>query len=171
MPLATKIRRLIDLKRQPDGSEYPLAEIAREASRLYRTKKNLLVNDEGGEEEKDVLNRQFLSELLSGKRANPPFDKIEALSLFFEVSPAYFAIGAEVTEETRAAENEVQLIADLRELKEKLDTEGDEASEEGTELLAAIFRGAKEEDPQAVMGVFRMTLAAMKMNSRKDRSS
>lgn len=174
MPLGAKIRRLIELKRQPDGSEYSISEIAREASRLYRQREISLKVEEltaaGASEQEieraveqiqgqpDVLVRSFLSEMKDGKRPNPPFDKIIALSLFFGVVTDYFAVGAAATEKTLKAEAEVELFALTQQLVNHLDTDSDGR---GVELVGALMRGGVKTDPQQLAGMIRMQLAAM----------
>lgn len=174
MPLGAKVRRLIHLKRQPDGSEYSISEIAREASRLYREHEISLKVEEltaaGASKQEieqavevvrdrpDVLIRQFLSEIKDGKRPNPPWDKIVALSLFFGVDTDYFAVGAAVTEKTRKAEAEVELFALTQQLVNHLNTDSDGR---GVELVGALMRGGVKTDPQQLAGMIRMQLAAM----------
>jgi hypothetical protein len=174
MPLGAKVRRLIELKRQPDGEEYPITEIARAASKLYREQKisqriaeltaagadqrDIESAVEAVRGEPDVLSRQFMSEIKDGKRPNPPFDKIVALSLFFGVTVDYFAVGAAVTEATKRAEDEVELYALTQQLASRLDTD---SSGKGAELMGALMRGGLKMDPQQLAGMFRLQLAAM----------
>lgn len=174
MSLGAKIRRLIELKTKPDGTEYSIREIAREASRLYREQQISLKSEELTQagasrqetalavervrEQADVLTRQYLSEMKDGKRPNPPWDKIVALSLFFGVETDYFAVGAAATEKTESAENEVELFALAQQLVNHLDTDSDG---EGFELVGALMRGGVKTDPRQLTGMLRMQLAAM----------
>ena len=174
MPLGAKVRRLIELKRQPGGEEYPISEIARTASGLDREQK---ISQRVGEltaagasqqeieraveairREPDVLARSYLSEIKDGKRPNPPFDKIVALSLFFGVTVDYFAVGPAITEATKRAEDEVELYALTQQLASRLDTD---SSGKGAELMGALMRGGLKMDPQQLAGMFRLQLAAM----------
>jgi hypothetical protein len=175
MPLAAKFRRLWDLKGNPD-----ISQIAREASGLYRERQIFLKTEAlraGGasqsdieraieefrelkEVQRDVLNRQYLTELKGGKRPNPPFNIIEALSLYFGVSAAYWSIGPDATSATREAEKEVELIELTRQAAMNLNA-GTEGDEQGTLLVGALMRGVKLGDPQQMASVLRLALAAL----------
>jgi len=181
--LAAKIRRLIDLRRDPDGETYPISTIASEASRLYRERQILARREQlraaGASaleiehetdrirQEKDVLNRSYLSELKDGKRTNPTYNVIEALSLFFQVSPAYFFVGPAATQETERAEKDVELVAEtvkmLRHLTSatKSDDEDVSGDDEVAQLFGALARGGQQGDPKQVINVLRLAVAAL----------
>ncbi|MEU9405587.1 hypothetical protein AB0E08_07770 [Streptomyces sp. NPDC048281] len=179
--LGAKIRRLIELKRDPDTLQpYPLSVIAAEASRLYRERqihrKVQELRDahaieqaiervvEQIQQEKDVLTRPYLSGLVNDKRTNPTYNVIEALSLFFQVSPAYFFVGADATEATRAAEAEVELIELVVGAQKLLDsaTESNGSKTEGARLIGALFRGTQDKDPEQVEMILKVAVQALK---------
>lgn len=184
MPLGAKFRKLRDLKRRPDGTQYDISEIAREASRLYRERKIFLrrqeleaagasadeISQACGEiqSQRDVIYRSFLSELKDGKRPNPPFSVIEALSLFFEVPTDFFRIGADATEETRQAEKEVELIELTVRAARLLNgpTESDDEDAKGTQLAGALMRGLAQGTPQQAEGVLRLALQALELSQK-----
>jgi hypothetical protein len=171
MSLADKFRRLRQLRLRPDGEPYDISEIAREASRLYREQQIFRATEQGANPqeiealhaERDVVNRQYLHGLKEGERPNPPFNIIEALSLFFEVSPAYWSIGPHVSEETRRAEGEVELIEQTVAVARLLNgaTESGQAATQGTRLVGALMRGAAEGDPGQVAGILRLAVQAL----------
>ncbi|MGA5598391.1 hypothetical protein ACPCSE_29575 [Streptomyces cellulosae] len=158
----------------------PTAEIAREASGLYREQQILQKTDEltaaGASQEvidreleeirqaPDVIARSYLSEMLSGGHPNPPFAKIVALGLYFGVSTDYFAVGAAATEATKKAEQEVELVGLVSQFANHLDTESDGS---GTALVGALMRGGVQTDPRQVQGMILMALAAMGVSPEK----
>jgi DNA-binding transcriptional MerR regulator len=182
MPLGAKFRKLHDLKLKSDGRRYDISEISREASRLYlerqilRRTQELTASGASMKEiahaceelrgQPDALNRQYLTDLRDGKKRDAPFRVIEALSLFFEVPTDFFRIGDDATEETRAAEAEVELTELAVQLIRNLNnaTEGDDA---GTELVMSLMRGGVEGDPKQVANVLRLARAAMNTPQEK----
>lgn len=174
-PLANKLERLRYLKRREDGKQYDINEIAEAVSGLYTEK---MISDVRAEltgsgapaseieaavealrDERPLLNRQYLSGIRWGKRRNPTKDILEYLALFFGVSPAYFFEGGERTSETAAAEDEVELLIALRQLKKKMEEAG---QENAVGLLTALMRGASELDAKTATGMIHMQLAAIK---------
>jgi hypothetical protein len=183
MPLATKFRTLRDLKRKPDGQQYPLSEIAREASRLYREEKILRTAEElrasgasmadierACEEirgEPDVVNRLYLTELKDGAKRDVKWGVVQALSLFFEVETDFWRIGDAATEATRRAEQQVELIqlgVQAAKAIQKLDssaTDGDQESTQGMALMGALFRGVDGADPAQAEVILRAALLGL----------
>ncbi|MFD8648639.1 hypothetical protein [Streptomyces mirabilis] len=161
-PLANKLHRLRYLKRRPDGEKYDIGEIAEEVSRLYAEKNFSATREElplAGRNERALLNRQYMGDLLSGKRRNPTKNILEYLAIFFGVSPAYFFEGGERTPETLAVEGEVDMWVAMRQLKKKMEA-GGEAN--AGQLLMALMRGASELDARTATGMIHMQLAAIK---------
>ena len=72
--LATKIDRLFDVVRRPDGQRYTYDEVA-QACR---------------EATGETFSATYLWQLRTGKRDNPTKRHLEALAGFFQVPPAYF---------------------------------------------------------------------------------
>jgi hypothetical protein len=179
-PLAKKIKQLRALKLRDDKRPYDISEIAREASRLYRelqkaSKVEELVAAGASrgdidralttvDDERDVLGRQYLSDLIHGKRNDPPFSMILSLSLFFEVSTDFFKIGAEATELTRVAEREVAVIESTMGAMQHLNSVTD-----GNQLIGALMRGTEQGDPDQVANVLRLAVMALD-SARKDQA-
>jgi hypothetical protein len=183
MPLGAKFRKLRDLRRGPDGEEYSLSEIATEASRLYRELKISKAIQEGEaagasmeeierrcEEirgESDVVNRQYLTDLRDGKKSDIKWGVVEALSEFFQVKTDYWRIGPEANEETRRAEEEVELIAlGVQAIKaaKKLDggdTESDQEGTQGLAMMGALFRGVDGADSEQAKVILRAALLGL----------
>lgn len=162
-PLANKLHRLRYLKRRPDGEKYDISEIAEEVSRLYADDHFSVTRQKlppAGRNERDLLNRQYMGDLLSGKRRNPTKDVLQYLAIFFEVSPAYFFEGDQRTPETIAIEDEVDMWVAMRQLKKKMESGG--AANAG-QLLMALMRGASELDARTATGMIHMQLAAIKI--------
>ena len=67
---ATKLNRLFEEKRKPDGSQYTQNEVI--------------------EGTKGILNRVYLWKLRKGTASNPSLHVIQALAEFFGVAPSYF---------------------------------------------------------------------------------
>ena len=67
---ATKLNRLFEEKRKPDGSQYTQNEVIEGA--------------------KGILNRVYLWKLRKGTASNPSLHVIQALAEFFGVAPSYF---------------------------------------------------------------------------------
>jgi transcriptional regulator with XRE-family HTH domain len=116
--------------------------------------------------ESDAVNRQYLSDLKDGKRTNPPFSIIEALSLFFGVETDYWRVGTDATERTRQIEREVELIelgVQAAKAIQKLDstTEGSDESTQGTALMGALFRGLDGADSGQARAILRLALLGL----------
>jgi hypothetical protein len=183
MPLGTKFRKLRDLKRGPDGEPYSLSEIANESSRLYRAQQISRVTEQlqadGASMEQiaqaceeiraasDAVNRQYLTDLRDGKKKDVTWRAIEALSLFFDVPTDFWRIGAEATEATRSAEEQVEAIAAMRDLLQHLDSatesdgEGVPGDSEAIQLLGALARGGQQVDPAQFMSFLRLAVQAI----------
>ena len=67
---ATKLNRLFEEKRKPDGTQYTQTEVVENTNGL--------------------LTRVYLWKLLSGRATNPSVRVIQVLAEFFEVDPNYF---------------------------------------------------------------------------------
>jgi len=67
---ATKLNRLFEEKRKPDGSPYTQTEVVESA--------------------KGILTRVYLWKLRKGTATNPGLHVIQALAKFFGVAPSYF---------------------------------------------------------------------------------
>lgn len=174
-PLANKLRGLRYLKLRPDGEQYDISEIAEEVSRLYVEDKIVAtrteLDDDGApideinaavdavRNERPLLNRPYMSELLGGKRRNPTKNILEYLALFFGVNPAYFFEGRDRTDETAAAEDEIEMMVAMAQLYRRLKQGAD--PKKAKELLTAYMRGASELDPKTVTGMLHMQLAAV----------
>lgn len=184
MPLGAKFRKLRDLRRQPDGKEYPLSVIAQEASRLYRDLKisravaelrgagasmdQIEQTCERIRQESDVVNRNYLTELAAGAKADIKFTVVEALSEFFGVKTDYWRIGPDADEATREAEQEVELIelgvqaARAIQALDRDATDGDQESTQGMELMGALFRGVDGADSEQARAILRVALLGLK---------
>lgn len=174
-PLASKLQRLRYLKRRKDGQRFDINEIAEEVSRLYTQDKILVVRqkltDAGAtadeitaavdeaQNERGLLERRYLSDLLNGRRRNPTKNILEYLAIFFGVSPAYFFEGRERTDATTAAEGEIEMMLALRQLKKKLEEGGEENA---GQLLLAMMRGSGDLDARTATGMIHMHVAAIK---------
>jgi hypothetical protein len=179
MPHGEKFRKLRSIKLRPDGRRYDISEIATAASRLYRDHQIFQATTElraagasMNEIERvceeirnapDVVNRQYLSELNKSRKKNPPFNIIEALSLFFGVETDYWRIGPDATERTRELERQVELAeigGKVLRAAEKL-TEGSQEGTQGMAMIGALLRGLEEKDPAQVEVILRTTLYAL----------
>lgn len=80
MSLASKLRRLLDVHRRPDGKKFTLRDL--EAAIPAAT-----ADDPEGPVS---VSYSYLSQLLSGARTNPTADVLRGLIRFFDVPPAYF---------------------------------------------------------------------------------
>lgn len=189
MPLSKKFQTLRNIKRGPDGQPYPLSEIAREASRLYReakisrTREELQADGvsmteiervcEDIRSESDVVTRLYLTELNQGGKRDVKWGVVQALSLFFGVETDYWRVGADATEETRRIEREVELIAlgaEAAKAIQKLDgtdTEGDERNTQGMALMGALFRGVDAADPAQAEMVLRAALLGLQAAQKR----
>ncbi|MGW9067921.1 hypothetical protein ACWGQT_00515 [Streptomyces yangpuensis] len=172
--LAKKLATLMDLKRRPDGSQYPKSEIAEAVSGLYaadriseeraageaegRSEKEIAAAVARVEAEKPLLNRAYLSLLVHGHKTNPTMTMLDYLARFFGVSPAYFFGGATRTAETTAAEQEVELIAAMSKLVHTMRESG---QTDAPQLLTSLTRGLGELSPEVVRGMIHMQLAAI----------
>ena len=169
-PLANKLHRLRYVKRREDGRPYDISEIAEEVSRLYADDNFLATPAElstAGRNERDLLNRQYLGDLLNGKRRNPTKNILEYLAIFFGVSPAYFFEGGERTPETAAVEDEVEMWVAALQLKKTMEEGG---TENASQLITAVMRGAAELDPRSAASMLRMNLAAIQIAKEEDPS-
>lgn len=178
--LADKLRRLRELKRKPPvaegkpGEPYLITEIAEECSRLYAEDKILSCREEmtaahaSDEEvtaavqairdEKPFVNRQYISDLLNGKRDNPTLSVLEYLGRFFGVNPAYFFSGSARTPETIAVEGEIDVMLAFREFNMAMKNGG---QADAVPMMTAVMRGSSGLSPQLVAGMLRMQLAAI----------
>ncbi|WP_428957928.1 hypothetical protein [Streptomyces sp. cg35] len=172
--MAQKLRRLTVLKfnLEPNPKKYPATEIAEGCSRLYVEDKISQAREqmpEGGdllkaaieqiiEDDKPLLNRSYVSDLIHDKRDNPTRLVLKYLGAFYGVNPAYFFGEDEETEETRAAESEVELISAARELRQKLKDGG---TADPSQLLTAMMRGVNKLSPAVATGMIHAQLAAI----------
>lgn len=161
--LAEKIRKLISLKLKPDGSAYNDREIADEVSALYRadqiaSEEARLTAEGASQEEIDaamtavwnqspLMHRTYVAKLKSGAQSNPTMNVLTYLSRFFGVSPAYLFPG----EDTREAEEEVEALLRMRQLREL----GND------QQVMALARGAGELTPKAARAILDMALVAV----------
>lgn len=167
-PLASKLQRLRYLKRRPDGEKYDISEIAEEVSRLYADDNLSATPTElstAGRNERDLLNRQYMGDLLNGRRRNPTKNILEYLAIFFGVSPAYFFEGRERTPETAAVEDEVEMWVAALQLKKTMEAGG---TTNAGQLITALMRGASELDARTAAGMIHMQLAAIKIAKDED---
>ncbi|MEV7675102.1 helix-turn-helix transcriptional regulator [Streptomyces sp. NPDC088752] len=171
-PLANKLIQLRWLKRrETDGEQLDIGEIAEGVSRLYAEDNKSLTPEEmraAGRTDRDVLNRQYLSDMLNGKRRNPSKHQLEYLARFFGVSPAYFFEGGERNSDTAAAEGEIEGMVALRQLRLKLQEGGAENPEA---LVMAFARGTGELDANTATGMIHMYLAAIDRARRGESTS
>lgn len=150
-PLANKLRALRYLKvRRRDKQQLTIDEIAEGVSRLYA---------ETHESDRPLLNRQYLNDLLNGRRRNPTHSVLQGLADFFGISPAYFFEGTERTPQTVALEEEVELMVAGAQL---MRTMRDAGHEDAKELTLALMRGAAGLDPKTARGMLLMQVEAMK---------
>ncbi|MFJ4902879.1 hypothetical protein [Streptomyces sp. NPDC088727] len=179
-PLANKLRSLRYLKGKQGGEQFDISEIADEVSRLYVedkifTARNDLVQAGATDDQintaidaicarRPLLNRQYLSDLLSGKRRNPTKDILEYLALFLGVSPVYFFEGASRTE-TEDAEDEIAMLVAAIRLYRTLKQSG---QKNAGELLTAFMEGSNELSPDTVAGMLHMQLAAVSLAKDED---
>ncbi|MFE6000283.1 hypothetical protein ACFQ6C_26040 [Streptomyces sp. NPDC056454] len=180
--LASKMVKLIDLDKNPrTGESYTQLEIAEECSRLCVEDKISRIplpapGDTDAEEayrqavtdvrsERPLLNRQYVSDLCTGRRDNPTRQVIEYLARLFGVNPAYFFSGSDETPETRATVKEVELMEAVRDLKTHLEQGG---QEDGGRVLAQLFRGGTDLTPDTAMALLKMQLAAMQSVKKED---
>lgn len=167
-PLANKLKRLRYLKRRPDGEKYDIGEIAEEVSRLYAEDNLSATRTElplAGRSERGLMNRQYMGDLLNGRRRNPTKNVLEYLAIFFGVSPAYFFEGRERTPETLAVEEEVDMWVAALQLKKTMEAGG--AANAG-QLITALMRGASELDARTATGMIHMQLAAIEIARNED---
>ncbi|MFH8483075.1 hypothetical protein [Streptomyces sp. NPDC018055] len=180
--LASKMLKLIDLDKNPrTGDSYTQLEIAEECSRLCTEDKISRIpapapgDAEAGEayrqaveavrSERPLLNRQYVSDLCTGRRDNPTRQVIEYLAKLFGVNPAYFFSGADETPDTLATVREVELMRATRDLKLHLEKGG---QEKGGAVLAQLMRGGMDLTPDMAMGMLKMQLAAMQAVKNED---
>ncbi|WP_307545227.1 hypothetical protein [Streptomyces sp. V3I8] len=149
-PLANKLRMLRYLKLREDKKQYDIGEIAEGVSRLYA---------ERHQSERPVLNRQYLNDMLNGRRRNPTKNVLQYLALFFKISPAYFFEGDERTPETSVLEDEVELMVVVAQLVRTMKEAG---QEDAPQLAMALMRGASEMDPREARGMILMQLEVIK---------
>ncbi|MFI0967090.1 hypothetical protein ACH4S8_37750 [Streptomyces sp. NPDC021080] len=169
-PLANKLRNLRYLKRRPDKQPYDIGEIAEAVSRLY-AKDNISATRQElptAGRRPGLLTRQYMGELLKGKRRNPTKDVLQYLAIFFEVSPAYFFEGDERTPETIAVENEVDMWVAARELTSKMRAGG---QRDAGQLVVALMRGMGQLDARTATGMLHMHLAAIERAREGDGES
>jgi transcriptional regulator with XRE-family HTH domain len=105
---ATKLKRLFEEKRKPDGSQYSQTEVV-----------------EGTNE---MLTRVYLWRLLTGRASNPGLQVIQALADFFEVDASYFFESDDINAElNRESEKRDQLVDQIALRSSELDSAGKQA--------------------------------------------
>ncbi|MGW1436851.1 hypothetical protein ACWD7M_16570 [Streptomyces griseus] len=179
---ASKLSKLIDLDKNPQtGNPYTQQEIAEQCSRLYvadkiseippptpldaSSKEAYDMAVEAVRSERPLLNRQYVSDLCSGRRDNPTRLVIEYLAKLFGVNPAYFFSGPDETPETRATMQEIELMQTARALQDHLESGGQEG---GGAVLTQLMRGGTDLTPDMAMFMLRTQLAAMKAAKSED---
>ena len=105
---ATKLNRLFEEKRKPDGSQYTQTEVI--------------------EFTKGTLNRVYLWRLRKGTASNPSLHVIQALAGFFGVEPSYF-LGNEVvkTEHSKKIQKRDAAVDRIALRSSQLDDKGKQA--------------------------------------------
>ena len=105
---ATKLNRLFEEKRKPDGSQYTQNEVI--------------------EGTKGILNRVYLWKLRKGTASNPSLHVIQALAEFFGVAPSYFLENRVVKTEHSQKIQKRDIVVDRIALRSsRLDDKGKQA--------------------------------------------
>lgn len=156
--LAEKLRVAMSMKLWPDGTPYTQQDVADEVSRLYREDCIHKALSEGAspldveaiEDEKPLLNRQYLSALLNGRSDNPTRIMIKYLARFFQLTPGDLFEEETGTPGLSAAEAEErrELLQAVCELK---------STGKLRELLA-LGRSAQKLSPAAATALLKMAL-------------
>lgn len=160
--LARKVGELISLKRRPDGEEYTQQEIADGVSALYRqdqieevvssltetgaTQGQIDAAVREVEANSPLIHRTYVGKLKAGTQDNPSRNVLWYLAKWFGVPVSYFFPG----EEGEAVQQEVSVLATLRELRDagQLDQ------------VKALFRTTGDLSPSARQNVLALALAA-----------
>jgi transcriptional regulator with XRE-family HTH domain len=96
--LAAKLDRLFDLVRRDDGTQYTPKDVAE------------AINEAAGE---TVISSTYVWQLRVGRRGNPTYRHLIALSQFFVVPPSYFFDDEAPGQATQSAEVEAALRDDV----------------------------------------------------------
>lgn len=124
--LASKINRLFDVVRRPDGKPYTNDEVAAEICRR------------GGEGLK--ISGSYLWYLRNNERDNPTKKHLEALASFFDVPPAYFFDD----EKSRAIASELELLLKIKNSGlERIATRLSGLSPRGVEAITQVIESVR----------------------------
>ena len=118
---ATKLNRLFEEKRKPDGTQYTQTEVI--------------------ESTKGVLTRVYLWKLLTGRASNPGFRVIQVLAEFFGIDPNYFFESDEI--KTALATDNQKRDAFLDQIALRAPELDDDAKQAVLLMIESILRSKK----------------------------